>query len=162
MRAHSRRSGHVRQSGALISDQMPFLAALVTSACVAAPVHYGPPPTRGAPAIPWIHAGPVTGYLFYYGADGPWKTQSDRVLITTGGGPPGGYATKILWHVRAGSGRVTVSGRRLDAPGRFTQRFRASGRYYPSIVVVPSSGCWRLTITSRRHVARFVFAALSA
>jgi hypothetical protein len=142
---------------------MPFLAAVLASACLSAPVHYGPPPTPGAPpTIPWIHVGPVTGYLFYYGSDGPWKTQTDRALITTGGGPPGGYATKILWHVRHGSGRITVRGRRLDAPGQFAQKFRASGsRSYPSIVVVPSSGCWRLTVTSRRHVGRFVFEALS-
>ena len=140
---------------------MPVLAALVASACLSAPVHYGPPPTSGAPPIPWFHAGPVTGYLFYYGADGPWKTQTDRALITTGGGPPGGYATKILWHVRRGSGRMTLRGTRLDGPGRFTQRFRASGSDYPSIVAVPSSGCWRLTVTSHRHVGRFVFTALS-
>lgn len=47
-----------------------------------------------------MRAGAVYGYLFYYGADGPWKTQRSRVLITTRGGVPGGYATKILWHVR--------------------------------------------------------------
>ena len=141
---------------------MTALAAFAASACLSAPVSYGTPPNAGAPAIPWIHAGPVVGYLFYYGAEGPWKSQTARALITTRGGPEGGYATKILWHVRGGSRRVTVVGARLDGAGRFTQRFSASGAFFPSIVVVPSSGCWRLTVTSGRHVARFAFLALDA
>ncbi|HUO74290.1 MAG TPA: hypothetical protein VMU39_26190 [Solirubrobacteraceae bacterium] len=141
---------------------MTALAALAASACLSAPVSYGTPPNIGAPTIPWIHAGPVIGYLFYYGAEGPWKRQTGRVIITTGGGPQGGYATKILWHVRGGSKRITVVGTRLDGAGRFTQRFSASGAFYPSIVVVPSSGCWRLTVTSARHVGRFAVVALDA
>ncbi len=143
---------------------MAALAALVASGCLSAPVSYTAPPDHGAPAIPWIHAGPVNGYLFYYGADGPWKTQTDRVLITTGGGPPAGYATKILWHVTGGSGGVSVTGRRLDGPGRFRQRFSATptggGSYFPSIVTVPRPGCWRITVSSGGHRGRFAFVAV--
>lgn len=139
---------------------MTALAALFSAACLSAPVSYGTPPNAGAPVIPWIHAGPVTGYLFYYGADGPWKTQPARALIATRGGPLGGYATKILWHVRGGSSLLTIAGVRLDAAGRFTQRFPASGSFYPSLVVVPSSGCWRLTVGSGRHRGRFAVLAL--
>src|SRR6266568_8489522 len=82
---------------------MGVLAALAASACISAPVSYAAPPDVGAPHIPWVHAGPVVGYLFYYGAPGPWKTQTDRVLVTPGGGITGQYATKILWHVKGGS-----------------------------------------------------------
>lgn len=118
---------------------MGALALLAASACLSAPVTYALPSDPGAPAgVPWVRAGAVYGYLFYYGADGPWKTQRSRVLITTRGGVPGGYATKILWHVRDGSSVVTVSGRRLDGPGRFRQRFPATstgggGGWFPSI-----------------------------
>lgn len=144
---------------------MGVLAALAASACISAPVSYAAPPDAGAPSIPWIHAGPVVGYLFYYGANGPWKTTTDRVLITTGGGPRGGYATKILWRVRGGVGGVSVIGRRLDGPGRFRQVFSATptggGTYFPSIVKIPSPGCWRFTVTSGGRSGRFAFLALA-
>ena len=102
---------------------MGALAVLVASACISASVSYAAPPDPAAPSIPWIHAGPISGYLFYYSASGPWKRQPDRVLITPGGGPPGGYATKILWHVRGSSARITLVGKQLDGAGRFTQRY---------------------------------------
>jgi hypothetical protein len=141
---------------------MGVLAVLMASACISAPVSYAAPPDGGAPHIPWIHAGPVSGYLFYYRASGPWRSQPDRVLITSGGGPPGGYATKILWHVRGGSARVTLVGRQLDGAGRFRERFPAiGGSYFPSILVVPSAGCWRVTVSSGRRTGRFAFLALA-
>ena len=143
---------------------MGALAVLAASACLSASVTYSLPADPGAPAgVPWVRAGPVYGYLFYYGAGGPWKTQPGRVLITTRGGVPGSYQTKILWHVPGGSIVVAVSGRKLDGPGRFRQRFPVSGGggWFPSIVVVPSAGCWRLTVTSGRKTGRFAFVAMS-
>src|SRR4051794_23605416 len=125
---------------------MVAVAALVASACLSAPVSYAAPPESSAPRIPWIHAGPVVGYLFYYGANGPWKTQADRVLISTHGQASGGAATKILWRVRGGSKAVRIVGKRLDAAGTFRQRFPATqtggGTFFPSIIDVPTSGCW--------------------
>jgi len=143
---------------------MGALAVLVASACISASVSYGTPPDPGAPHIPWIHAGPVSGYLFYYSESGPWKTQPDRVFITPRGGIPGvgGYATKILWHVRGARGALILSGLRLDAPGRFRQRFPAiSGSYFPSILSVPTEGCWRVAVRSGRRMGRFAFLALA-
>ena len=143
---------------------MVALAALVASACLSAPVSYTAPPDSRAPRIPWIHAGPVVGYLFYYGADGPWKTQADRVLISTQGQASGGGATKILWRVRGGSKAVRIVGKRLDAAGSFRQLFPVTqtggGAFFPSIVNVPSSGCWRVSVSSGNHVGRFAFWAV--
>lgn len=114
--------------------------------------------------MPWVRAGAVYGYHFYYSADGRWKTQSSRVLITTRGGVSGGYATKILWHIRDGSSMITVSGKKLDGPGGFRQRFPATstggGGWFPSIIAVPSSGCWRLTVTSGHPTGRCAFLAM--
>lgn len=142
---------------------MGALAVLMSSACISASVSYAAPPDPRAPRIPWIHAGPVSGYLFYYGATGPWKTLPGRVFITPHGGPPGGYATKILWHVRGGSATVTVVGQRLDAPGRFRQRFPGiGGGYFPSILSVPTVGCWRIAVHSGRRVGRFAFLGVDA
>ena len=143
---------------------MVALAALVASACLSAPVSYTAPPDSSAPRIPWIHAGPVVGYLFYYGAGGPWKTQADRVLIAPHGRASGGAATKILWHVRGGSKAIRMVGKRLDAAGSFRQQFPATasggGAFFPSIVDVPASGCWRVTVSSGTHVGRFAFSAV--
>jgi hypothetical protein len=140
---------------------MLFVVALLAS-CISAPVSYALPAYPGAPAgVPSIHTGPVYGYLFYYSANGPRKAQPDRALISSGGGIAGSYATKILWHIRGGSNAVTVTGRRLDGPGRFLRRFRAgtsgAGGWFPSIVVVPAAGGWRLTVSSDRRVGRFAF-----
>jgi hypothetical protein len=156
--------GHSRTLTQAISYHcaMGALSVLVASACISAPVSYAAPPDFGAPSIPWIHAGPISGYLFYYGAPGPWASQPDRVLITPRGGIPGGYRTKILWHVRGGSGTITLNGRRLDKTGRFRQQFPAiSGGYFPSIVVVPTVGCWRMTVRSGRRMRRFAFLAVA-
>jgi len=142
---------------------MGALAILTASACLSASVTYSLPVDPGAPAgVPWVRAGEVYGYLFYYGAGGPWKTQPDRALITTRGGEPGSYQTKILWHVRGGSDVVTVSGKKLDGRGRFRKTFPVTGggAWFPSIVVVPSTGCWRLTVTSGRTTGRFAFVAV--
>lgn len=144
---------------------MGALALLAASACLSAPVTHALPSDPGAPAgVPWVRAGTVYGYLFYYAADGPWKAQPSRVLITTRSGVPGGYATKILWHVPEGSSVVTVSGKKLDGPGGFRQKFSATstggGGWFPSIVAVPSSGCWRLTVTSGHTTGRFAFLAM--
>jgi len=142
---------------------MEVLAALAASACISAPVSYATPPNAGAPQIPWIHAGPVVGYLFYYGAPGPWKAQTGRVLVTPGGGITGQYATKILWHVVGGARNTTITGQRLDAVGHFKHAFPATGGgYYPSIINVPSEGCWRITVSSGRRSGRFAFVALTS
>lgn len=141
---------------------MVALAALISSACISASVSYAAPPDPGAPHIPWIEAGPVSGYLFYYGADGPWKAKPNRMLITARGGPPGGFATKILWHVRGGGGALRLVGRRLDGSGRFTQTFTAiGGGFFPSIVAVPTPGCWRVTARSGDRMRRFAFLAVA-
>jgi hypothetical protein len=85
-------------------------------------------------------------------------------LIVTGGGSRKGGATKILWHVTGGASVVSITGRRLDGTGRFHQSFPATptggGTYFPSIVTVPTPGCWRITVSSNGHTGRFAFVAV--
>ena len=126
-------------------------------------MHYERTTTPGAPKdIPWIRSARFTGYLFYYTARGPWREQRDRVLIAVGGGGPG-YNTKILWHFPGSRKRLTIRGRRLDGSGsaEFVQQIsRVGGGYFPSIVDVPTPGCWRVTVgTGSRH-ASFAFVAV--
>jgi len=97
------------------------------------------------------------------GTRGRGRRSLTGVLITPRGGIPGSYATKILWHVRSASATVTLVGQRLDGIGRFRQRFPVTGGsgYFPSIVIVPSVGCWRITVSSRQRTGRFAFLALA-
>jgi hypothetical protein len=88
-------------------------------------------------------------------------------MIYTGGELPGGGATKILWIVRPMlSSQLVISGRQLDGSGGFEQQFRsasaAEGTVFPSIVDVPSAGCWLLTVRNGRVAGRFAVVAIDA
>jgi hypothetical protein len=143
--------------------------AASAASCVGARVHYGqaPKPLLGV-RLPWIAAGrkgrSLIGHLFYYGQS--LREQSrDRLTIYTGGELPGGGSTKILWAVRpVSSSQIVISGRRLDGPGTFQQQFRAAsateGTVFPSIVNVPSAGCWLITVRNGRVTGRFAVAAI--
>jgi hypothetical protein len=132
-------------------------------------VHYGqaPKPRLGI-RLPWIAAGrqgrKVVGYLFYYGQS--LREQSGgRLMIYSGGETPGGGSTKILWIVRPlSSSQVVISGRQLDGSGTFQQQFRSAsaseGTVFPSIVDVPSAGCWLLTVRNGRVAGRFAVVAI--
>jgi len=152
------------------SSSAPQSARAAT--CVGALVHYEQAPKpRLSIQLPWIAAGrqgrrTVIGHLFYYGRS--LREQSgDRLAIYTGGELPGGGATKILWMVRPlSSSQLVISGRQLDGSGVFEQRFRpassADGTVFPSIVNVPGTGCWVLTVRSGRAAGRFAVVAIDA
>jgi hypothetical protein len=67
------------------------------------------------------------------------------------------------WNAPARSEKLTLVGRRLDGDGRFVQTFTGIGEnYFPSIVVVPSTGCWRVTVTDGGRLRRrFAFRSIS-
>jgi hypothetical protein len=60
---------------------------------------------------------------------------------------------------------LTIQGDQLDGKGRFEQDFLAAHSadrvLYPSIVDVPSAGCWRLTVRNGRQVVRFAVVAVA-
>ena len=129
-------------------------------ACAATTVHYGATEV----GLPHVDAPGVVGNLFYYtGAtlmDG--RVNESDGLVIYAGGQRGDVATKILWTIRTGAGRVLrISGRRLDGTGSFDERWRgARGRSFPSIVRVPTPGCWRLSLASGRVRASVVVQAV--
>jgi hypothetical protein len=136
--------------------------------CVGALVHYEAGPDRDLRRLPWVASGrrgrDVVGYLFYYT---PELRRGPRLRMYAGGELPGGGSTKILWVVRQPvSSTLTVLGRRLDGAGTFRQEERSargpSGIVFPSIVDVPESGCWLLTVRNGRRSARFALEAISA
>jgi hypothetical protein len=102
--------------------------------------------------IPWVQAQPtssgIVGHLFY--AQSATTKSGTYRYIHTGGGYPDGSATKILWivdHPQA-SGPLQIDGTNLSDPGKTFHQTIAGEGEIPSIVVVPSIGCWRLQIVS--------------
>lgn len=70
------------------------------------------------------------------------------VTMRAGGRMTPELQTKILWSIQGAGGDPLVL-RGHEPSGRtFTQRVTGiGGGQYPSIVVVPSKGCWTLTAT---------------
>jgi hypothetical protein len=128
--------------------------------------------------IPWIRGRPASSglaaLLWYWPAD--WKRRHERAArIYIGGEMPQGWSTKVLWaFVGAaqrdrGGPQLTVRGQRLDARGRFTQRFgaisyagQAGAPSFASIIDVPAAGCWRLDVSTARLRASVVVRAIKA
>lgn len=138
-----------------------------SASCAASVVHYVPYPgvERGLAQLPWIAASPtasgIVGHLFYYDNQNVWERRHlPRVRIYSQGQSPDGRLTmKILWQThRRGPGLMRVHGDRLDSPGSFSQQLSptaSNARQYPSIIDVPTAGCWRLTLmadTTTGHV----------
>lgn len=123
---------------------------VLPSSCPATPVYQGGPGKLSA--IPWVQAQPtssgIVGHLFY--AQSATTKSGTYRFLHTGGSYPDGSASKILWIVDSpqASGPLQIDGTNLSNPGKtFHQTIEGSGEI-PSIVVVPSAGCWRLQISS--------------
>lgn len=133
------------------------------SSCPATPIYWGGKANAFVSSeIPWIQAQPassgIMGHLFY----SPFtlaEKNTYRFLHTGGANPVDGTNTKILWTIEhpAISGMLQIDGTNLSSPGKtFHQTINPdagstavlSQNQYPSIVVVPSAGCWQLHITS--------------
>ncbi len=136
-----------------------WLASLVLAGCPASTVHYG----ATSVGTPWVRSGGITGNLFAYSGsvlmDGRVNSSDGLVLYTRGG--TGNPAMKVLWTTRGGAGMLTVLGKRLDAAGAFKQRF-AGRQEFPSIVKIPTAGCWRLSVRSGSLRGAFVVRSVDA
>jgi len=112
--------------------------------------------------IPWVQAQPtssgIVGHLFY----APYtlaEKGSYRFLHTGGVYPTDGTNTKILWTIDHPNilATVQIAGTNLSSPGKtFHQDIDPTSSpivvsppsQYPSIIVVPNAGCWRLQVSS--------------
>ena len=133
------------------------------SSCPATPIYQGGKANAFVSSgIPWIQAQPassgILGHLFYT----PFTLAEKgtyRFLHTGGANPADGANMKILWTIERPSISeiLQIDGTNLSRPGKtFHQTINPgasstvvlSQSQYPSIVVVPSAGCWQLQITS--------------
>ena len=141
-------------------------AAASPDRCAATAVHYQPYKgvQQGLAQLPWIAASPpstgLIGHLFYYDGLNVWRQkQLHRVRIYSGGqSPDGRLSMKILWELRHDSALILrVQGRRLDGRGSFSQELPPAGStqfQFPSIITVPTPGCWHLTLQAGTTTGR--------
>jgi hypothetical protein len=127
--------------------------------CAATTVHYRPDKDAGAglAQLPWIAAAPASvhlvGYLFYYDASNVWtKKRLPGLRMFSGGqSPDGRLSMKILWEsrdLRAAPPVLGVREMRLDGLGSSSQQLASTSSdaaQFPSIIDIPTPGCWRLT-----------------
>jgi hypothetical protein len=149
-----------------------MIAALAAAAalCAATPVHAAPFPgvEPGLAQLTWVQAGTkrarITGFLFGYDRR-LVEERAPRFALWANGAAPEGWATKVLWRIPVGRGEreLVIRGTSLDGGGTFEQRsLRAGGGAgYPSIVDLPSAGCWRLDVRTGGVKARFVVKAVA-
>jgi hypothetical protein len=129
-------------------------ATPIPAVCPVNPVYTGSLGKLGLDDVPWIRAdlssSQVTAFLFFVEPTYP-HTHLYQPLHT-GGGYSDGRSTKILWILDAPNppGEVTITGVKVSSPSEtFQQTFPVAGSAspganYPSIVKVPTSGCWQI------------------
>ena len=153
-------------AGAAAAATVRPATVLFSERCAATAVHYQPyrGVQPGLARLPWIAASPAStglvGHLFYYDALNVWRQkQLHRVRMYSGGqSPDGRLSMKVLWELRHGSALVLrVQGRRLDGRGSFSEELPPAGTtrfQFPSIITVPTPGCWRLTLAAGTRTGR--------
>lgn len=120
------------------------------SSCPATSVYQGG--SGNLSDIPWIQVQPpssgIVGHLFY--AQGASTKSGTYRFLHTDGGYPDGSTTKILWIVDhpGASGPLQIDGTNLSTPGKTFHQTIAGEGEIPSIVIVPTVGCWHLQIIS--------------
>ena len=116
--------------------------------------------------ITWMQATPrtdgIAAILFVSVVPG-----ADSAMIYAGGRAPEGWNTKFLWWSPHPGPALTITGHRVaGVAGRFQQKFGSAaadeGIVFPSIVEIPTAGCWATTVQTGRTAGLIVFQAVVA
>lgn len=132
-------------------------AVAVPSTCPITPVFTGS--SLGSPNLdflPWMKAEPassgIIAYLFFVSPE--FATTHTYGPLHTGGGYPDGRSTKILWYTvnPHSSNDLELTGKHLSTDHTsFRQSIPMATSPvgdYPSIVTIPTPGCWQLQLQS--------------
>lgn len=131
-------------------------AVPIPASCPVNPVYTGSSGIEGLSDVPWVKADPpssqITAFLFF--VEPTYRQTHTYQPLHTGGSYPDGRNTKILWvfNVSAPPDTVVITGIKLTSPHeRFQQTFPMAGAPgpgwdYPSIVNIPTPGCWQLQV----------------
>jgi hypothetical protein len=119
-------------------------------ACKVSPVHRDHVPagvggfSPGSVGTPWIGNDQFVAVLFY-------ARQANPDIPAHGGWSDGGSA-KILWWADGSAAQLAVHGREATTAREFNQTFPTIGNgQYPTVVTVPTPGCWTLDATIGNH-----------
>lgn len=136
-------------------------AGAIPATCTPTPVYFGS--QDGNPATPWVVATPlasgITGYLFFSQVE-PAKKPVYYLPMHADGKMPGGATTKVLWKIQNTSalGEIILIGKNLSLPHSIMQQtFVASSDGVPSIINVPTAGCWHFDLQSGSDHATVTF-----
>jgi hypothetical protein len=147
------------------------------ASCGGTPVHLEPlPASGGLSKLPWVqalaHRSGIVGLIFGYDPNLQTDVTRPTFALWTGGvAPAGGSAMKVLWIVRNPHAAIdlVVRGQKIGGRRSFVvarggivhdaSTAPAEGFEYPSIVNIPSAGCWRLTVRSGAVVGSLIVAA---
>jgi hypothetical protein len=82
-------------------------------------------------------------------------------MYSGGESPDGRLSMKILWELRRGSAApfLDLLARRIDGPGTSLQQLPSTSSdpsQFPSIIDIPTPGCWRLTLKAGATTGRVV------
>ncbi|MGC9974946.1 MAG: hypothetical protein ABSC36_06125 [Gaiellaceae bacterium] len=145
--------------------------ASAAKVCEATRVHYRSYKgvQKGLEVYPWISASPqagLVGHLFYYPGQKVWQRKRlSKVRIYAGGqSPDGRMSMKILWEIRnqhVSEASMRVKGRRLDGKGSFSDILAGKGQF-PSIIDIPTPGCWQLTLKGAGATGSVTMIAVAA
>lgn len=141
-------------------------AIAVPVECHTTPIYLGHNTNIAGPeGVPWMKAetpsSGIIAYLFFAGTV-PSEPQKYRPLHT-GGRYSDGSTTKILWVIDNphASNSIEITGKQLSAGHEtFQQSFPMASNpagNYPSIVNVPTSGCWQLLVKSGTITGTVIF-----
>lgn len=135
----------------------------IPATCTPTPVYFFGQNADGLAIMPWIAATPsssgIVAHLFFSQVASVNKPAYYEPMHTKGMMPDGG-STKILWRINNASaiGEITITGKNLFRPGNtFQQTFVAASSGIPSIVDVPTAGCWRFNLVSGSDQATAIF-----
>jgi hypothetical protein len=139
----------------------------VPATCPVNPVYAGSLGKSGLEDVPWIRTGPlsahVTAFLFFVQPIYQ-HTHTYQPLHTGGRYPDGGRNTKILWIVDASNSpaTATITGVKVSSPHQTFQQTltlvgsATPGANYPSIVNVPTPGCWQIQFNGASSIIFWV------
>ena len=113
------------------------------------PISYGNAPV----GVPWVRLKPSSARIFAVLFFSHRHSDGTYTLMHSGGWMPDGGTTKILWVIdnsKAGS-TFSIHGTNLTGSGTYSMRSQARGpldqAMIPSIIKLPTPGCWRLIVT---------------
>jgi hypothetical protein len=139
-------------AGSAYSQARSSSESSATAGCATARVQYG---RAGFERTPWVAAGrgeaSIRGALYTYS-----ETLGDARVREAGGLTLyAGRMYKIgwlprIWPAQGQARYLVVEGRKAGGTEAFRQRFHRafSPRFFPSGILLPSAGCWRLTLRS--------------